>query len=80
MVHAADLDGVVRGVDKEEPVVADPEPQFFSIALERFEVPGAGPDEAVQGMEHAYGCGLVQFTDIGLGWVGPLDALHAGSR
>jgi hypothetical protein len=34
----------------------------------------------VQGMEHAYGCGFVQVTDVGLGLAGPFDALHAGSR
>jgi hypothetical protein len=41
MADAADLDRFVRGVNEEEPVVADPEPQFFRVALERFEIPGA---------------------------------------
>ena len=80
MAHPADLDGVVRGVDEEDPVVTDPEPQLLRIALERFQVPGARLYEAVQGMEHAYGCGFVQVTDVGLGLAGPFDALHAGSR
>ena len=47
MADVADLDGLVRGVDEEEPVVADPQPQLFRIALERFEVPGAGLREAM---------------------------------
>ena len=80
MADVADLDGLIRGMDEEEPVVADPQPQLFRIALERFEVPGARLREAMQGMEHAHGCGPVQSTDIGFGLVRPLDALHAGSR
>ena len=39
IADAADLYGVVRGVDEEEPVATDPEPQLLRIALERFQVP-----------------------------------------
>ena len=80
MADVTDLDGFVRGVNEEESVVADPEPQFFRVALERFEIPGAGFSEAMQGMEHAHCCGPIQFTDISLGLVRPDDSLHAGSR
>ncbi|HEY1221056.1 MAG TPA: hypothetical protein VGF03_19095 [Bryobacteraceae bacterium] len=63
-------------MDEENPVVTDPEPQFFRIALERFEVSGAGLGEAVQGIQYAHGCRLVHLTDVGLGLVSPFDALH----
>ena len=80
VADAADLDSFVFGVDEEDPVAADAEPQLFHAALERFEVSFAGLGEAVQGVEDAHGCWLIQLTDVGLGLVSPFDALHAGSR
>ena len=80
MADVADLDGFIRGMDEEQPVVADPQPQFSRFALECFEIPGARLREAMQGMEHAHGCGPVQSPNVGFGLVCPLDALHAGSR
>jgi hypothetical protein len=46
MTDTANLDNFVRGVNEEEPVIGDPEPQFFHIALQRFEVAHAGLGEA----------------------------------
>ena len=79
MTDTANLDNFVRSVNEEESVIGDPEPQFFHIALQRFEVANAELGEAVQGMKHTNSRRLVEFTDVGLGLLGPLDPYHAGS-
>jgi hypothetical protein len=41
---AADLNGAASGIDEEEAVVADAQPQFFPLSLQRLNVPE--PDSA----------------------------------
>ena len=78
MEDTANLDGVGRGAEEEEPVIAAAKPEFFS-SLESFHVAFAGIREAMQGGENAHGSGLVQAADIGLSRFRPDDALHFGS-
>jgi hypothetical protein len=78
MENTSNLDSVRSGADKEEPVVADAKPEFFS-SLECLYVTFAGFHEAMQGIENAHGGGLVQAADIGLSRFRPDDALHLDS-
>jgi len=80
MANAANLDSVAAGVHKEEPVVADAEPQFLDSTLEHLEIAGAGCGEAMQGGQNPHRDGFVERSDIGLALIGPGDPLHTGAR
>jgi hypothetical protein len=78
MTDASNLDGIEVGVDKEEPVVANAQPKFFS-PLKGFHIARARFREAMQRRENVHGGRLAQAANISLGWIGPNYPLHFGS-
>ena len=77
MQDAAHFDGVADS-DKEEPVIADAEPEFVS-SLKRLHVALARFSEAMQGVQNTHGGGLVETANIGFGRVGPDNPHYCGS-
>jgi hypothetical protein len=75
---AANFDGVVTGGEKQEPIIADAQPEFVS-SLERLYIALARIREAMQGGKYAHGSGPVQAADIGVCQLRPKNALHVGS-
>jgi hypothetical protein len=66
MENAANLNSVITGVNKEEPVVADPESQLLDSVWEPFEIADAGCSEAMQGGQNPHRGGFVERSDIAL--------------
>jgi hypothetical protein len=60
MGDAANPDSVWGRVDEEQPVVANTQPQFLPLSLERLHIPGGRFGEAVEGGENTRGAGLVE--------------------
>jgi hypothetical protein len=75
MKDTANLDGVGRGAEEEEPEVADAKSEFFH-SLECLYVALPRICEAMQGNENAHGGGLVQAADIGLSRFEITQAAH----
>jgi len=79
MTDAANFDGVGVWADKEEAVVAYSQTKFVS-ALHGFHVTHARLCKTEERGEDMHRYGLAQVADITLGWIGPDNPLHFGSR
>jgi hypothetical protein len=79
MVKAANLDSVVAGVNKEEPVVANAEPQFPIPPWSILRSPA--PDLAKRCTADRIRIAVGLSRDrISASLIGPCDPLHAGAR
>lgn len=80
VMDPANLNDVVAGADEQEPVIADPESQFFRVALKSLDITSARFRESMQRMQDAHGSPLIQSANVGPGLLCPGNSLHVGSR
>lgn len=79
MADTENLNDIASGAGEEEPVIADPRPQFFPLTLQSLDISCARFRESMQGVQNTHGSGLVQTANVGLSLFSSGDPLHAGS-
>jgi len=78
MQHTTDLECVGVWTHKEDPIIRNAQPKFFS-SLEGLYVAYSQLCEALKHGENMHGEGFAQAADIAFRRIGPDDALHFGS-
>ena len=78
MDNAENLDDLEGGIREKEPVVADPQPQLFSV-LERLHIARSRFRETMQCRENPHGGRFVQGANIRFGRFRPDNPLHFDS-